>query len=134
MNKHKSFSPPAVGISSLLVIFAVLCLTIFALLSISTVLADGRLGDKVATAVTDYYAADCEAEAILAQLRSGDIPENVTKEDGIFSYACPISDTQTLAVQVKLDGASYQILRWQAVSTVSWEADERIPVWNGNDQ
>ena len=72
MNKKESFSPPAVGGISLLVVFAVLCLTIFGLLSLATVQADGRLADASAQAVTDYYAADCEAQAILARLLSGD--------------------------------------------------------------
>ena len=131
MSKKKQLSPPVVGASSLLVIFAVLCLTVFALLSISTVRADGRLGDKVQSAVTGYYQADCRAEEILSRLRSGEIPEGVTVENGIYTYACPISDTQVLAVQVILDESSYRILRWQTMSTVRWEADDRIPVWDG---
>ena len=134
MNEKRSFSPPAVGASSLLVIFAVLCLTVFALLSIATVRADGRLGDNAARAVSDYYAADCQAEQLLAQLRAGELPEGVTEENGIYTYTCPISDTQVLAVQVALDGNSYRILRWQALSSVRWEADDRIPVWDGTGE
>ena len=134
MNETKKLSPPAVGASSLLVIFAVLCLTVFALLSISTVRADGRLGDKVHSAVTGYYAADCQAEEILARLRSGELPEGVTEENGVYTYACPISDTQVLAVQAVLDGDTYRILRWQALSTVSWQADDKIPVWDGTEE
>lgn len=45
MNKEDRFSPPAVGGISLLVAFAVLCLTVFALLSLSTVQAQKRLSD-----------------------------------------------------------------------------------------
>ena len=60
---EKRFSAPAVGGSSLLVIFAVLCLTVFALLGLSTVQADGRLSGASAEAVSAYYAADCRAEA-----------------------------------------------------------------------
>ena len=41
MNNRK-IAPPMVGLSSLLVIFAVLCLTVFAVLSLSTVRADRR--------------------------------------------------------------------------------------------
>ena len=134
MNENKKLSLPAVGASSLLVRFAVLCLTVFALLSISTVRADGRLGDQVQTAVEGYYHADCQAEEILARLRCGELPAGVTVEDGIYTYACPISDTQVLAVQVTLQDDSYQILRWQALSTVRWEADDRIPVWNGAEE
>ena len=72
MEDKKRFSPPVVGGSSLLVIFAVLCLTVFALLSLSTVRADVRLSEASAQAVSGYYQADCQAEAILARLRSGD--------------------------------------------------------------
>ena len=67
---NSDFSPPAVGGISLLVVFAVLCLTVFALLSLSTVRADARLSEASAQAVADYYAADCQAQEILAQLRA----------------------------------------------------------------
>lgn len=131
MNKKATFSPPAVGGSSVLVIFAVLCLTVFALLSVATVKADERLSENARNAVTGYYQADCEAETILAQLRSGIIPERVSVEDGVYAYSCVISDTQTLEVEVALENDHYTILRWQAVSTTDWKADEKLPVWDG---
>lgn len=130
MAEKGHFSPPVVGASSLLVIFAVLCLTVFALLSISTVQADGRLSENAAAAVEGYYAADCAAEEILSRLRSGQIPAGVSEENGIYSYTCTISDTQALVVEVAVDGADYTILRWQAVSTAHWQADDSLPVWN----
>lgn len=116
----KSFSPPMVGGSSLLIIFAVLCLTVFTLLALSTVQADGRLSDASIRAVSDYYDAELEAQTVLASLRAGQIPQNVTVEGDIYSYACPISNTQELAVQVRIDQNSWTILRWQAVSTVTY--------------
>ena len=52
MKRDRSgFSSPAVGGSSLLVIFSVLCLTVFALLSVSTVQADRRLAEASAEGV-----------------------------------------------------------------------------------
>lgn len=130
MNK-KSMRFPPIGGSSLLVIFAVLCLSVFALLSLSTAQAGGRLSDASAQAVSDYYRADCRAEEILAQLRSGQLPEGVSVEDGVYSYTCPISDTQALAVSVRLDRNHYTVLRWQAVSTIEWTPDESIDLWDG---
>ena len=56
MNKYEA--PAAVGGSSLLVIFAVLCLVVFALLGCATVQADGRLSDVSAQSVSNYYRAD----------------------------------------------------------------------------
>lgn len=133
MSEKRTFSPPVVvGAVSLLTIFAVLCLTVFALLSLSTVQADGRLSDKSLAAVVGYYEADCAAEEILAQLRAGEVPDGVTAYEGnIYRYGCPISDTQTLAVEVAIEDADYTILRWQACSTADWVADDSLPVWDG---
>lgn len=132
MNKQEQrVSAPVVGGSSLLVIFAVLCLTVFSLLGLSTVQADGRLSDISARAVSDYYVADCRAEEILAQLRRGEIPVGVEEQEGIYSYACRISDTGELQVEVQLYGEDYEILRWQAVSTVEWTANDDLSVWDG---
>ena len=125
------FSPPAVGGVSLLVAFAVLCLTVFALLSLSTVRADARLSEASAQAVADYYAADCEAQKILAQLRAGAFPDGITVTDGVASYSCPISDTQTLHVEVRLNGGEYTVLRWQAAAPEEWDADYGLDLWDG---
>ena len=131
MDKKHRFSFPAVGGSSLLVIFAVLCLTVFALLSLSTVQADGRLSEAAVAPVAAYYEADCRAEEILARLRSGELPEGVAACGDEYAYACPISDTQTLEVRVRLGEEDWTVLQWQAVSTVQWEADLELDLWDG---
>ena len=132
MDKKRWGGPPVVGGSSLLVMFAVLCLTVFALLCLSTARSGERLSEKSAAAAEGYYAADCRAEELLARLRAGQRPEGIREENGVFSYACTISDTQILAVDVMVDGEDYTVLRWQAVSAAEWQADESLPVWTGN--
>ena len=138
--KREIFSPPAVGGISLLVAFAVLCLTVFALLSLTTVQADGRLADASARAVEEYYAADCAAQEILARLRNGETPLEVTShtEDSWhdplavrYTYEVPISDSQELQVEVLVDGEDYEILRWQAQYTGEWETVENLDLWDG---
>lgn len=120
-----------VGISSLLVIFAVLCLTVFAILSVSTVQAQLRLAESTRRAAIGYYSADCRAESILARLRAGEHPENVEIDGDIYTYACKITETQVLAVCVEVKGTEYKILRWQAVSVAEWNAEDKLPVWDG---
>lgn len=134
MTDRRVGSPAPVGASSLLTIFAVLCLTVFALLSLSTVGANGRLSDRAAQAVYAYYDADCRAEEILARLRAGELPEGVSRTGNICTYACPISDSQTLAVEVAVDGSDFRILRWQAVSTQLWQVQDELPVWDGESK
>lgn len=133
--RGERFSVPTTGGVSLLTVFAVLCLTVFALLSLSTVRADGRLGEASRQAVTDYYAADRQAQTILARLRLGEEPESVTMQrdgGGTFaSYACPISDSLELQVEVELKGEGYSVLRWQAAPVGEWEFDDSLDLWDG---
>lgn len=132
MNEKERFSPPTTGGISLLVVFAVLCLTVFALMSLSTVQADGRLADASLQAVEDYYAADCEAWRVLALLLAGEAPEGVTQDAGVYAYTCPISETQDLEVEVRLDGREYTILRWQAVSKHMEIESGGLELWDLN--
>ena len=132
MDREKKLAPPAVGVCSLLVIFATLCLTVFALLGLSTVQAGGRLTQTTANAVAAYYEADCAAEEIFTQLRAGELPDGVTKENDIYSYICPVSQNQQLEVDLQKDASGWTVLRWQTVSIAEWETNESINVWDGN--
>lgn len=129
--RREIFSPPAVGGISLLVAFAVLCLTVFALLSLTTVQASAR-------AVEEYYATDCAAQEILARLRNGETPAEAESHSydswhrgTRYTYAVPISDSQELQVEVLLDGEDCEILRWQAQYTGEWETVEGLDLWDG---
>lgn len=149
-DKRQRFSPPAIGGTSLLVVFAVLCLTVFALLSLTTVQADVRLADASAKAVEDYYAADCRAQTVLAYLRAGQaVPETISEDltittklteyadrsgDRVNAYAIPISDTRELQVEVRMEAdGGYTILRWQAVPTGEWAGNEALDLWDGTE-
>ena len=146
--KKKNFDQaPLVGGSSLLVIFAVLSLTVFAMLTISSALADKRLGDASAEHVRAYYEAEHKAEEILAGLREGVLPDGVSRiesgggsgssgsgnESGeLYSYQVSISSSQELLVEVEIDGEDYKILRWQSAPVEEdWIPDDSLEVWDG---
>lgn len=129
-------SAPPIGATSLLTVFAVLALTVFALLTLSDARSDTRLSDAAWQTTQAYYAADAEAQAILARLRAGEQPEGVTvtSAEGArrCAYACPISDTLELQVEVALSPeGNYRIDRWQMASTRAWEGDDDLEVWTG---
>ena len=131
---------PMIGVSSLLTVFAVLCITVFAILSISTARSGQILSDQAAEAASSYYAADCAAEEILARLRQGELPEGTAVLDSgregdewtLYGYTCPVSDVLDLEVQVKVDRkGNYHILQWQVVSVAQWQSDDSLAVWDG---
>jgi hypothetical protein len=130
-SEKKSSFPAVFGGSSLLVIFAVLCLTVFALLGLSTVQAYGRIADASVAAVSDYYAADCQAKLIFAQLRSGKQPDGVQKTGDMYSYSCPISEGQVLEVEILQQEEVWHVLRWQAVSLTEVNEAGSLEVWDG---
>ena len=128
--KKERISPPAVGGCSLLVIFAVLCLTVLALLSLSTVQAEKRMADAAAEAVTDYYAADLQAQEVFARLRAGETVSGVQVEENLYRYSCIVSEHQILEVTLEKEGDTWRICRWQ-VRADPGEITETLPVWKG---
>ena len=56
------------GGAIVLIIFVVLCLAIFGILSFATSFADKKLADKNLSSVSQYYAADSSAEEKLAEI------------------------------------------------------------------
>lgn len=130
MKKTERFSPPSIGGSSLLVVFAVVCLTVLALLAVTTVQAEKRMAESAHRAVTAWYEADLEAERIFARLRSGETVPNVTESGGLYRYTCPISRHQQLEVELQKTADGWAVLRWQTVAHPE-AAEETLPVWNG---
>lgn len=133
MKKH-SVSIPAVGAGSLLATFAVLCLVVFALLSLTTVQAEKRLADASAQAVADYYAADLRAEEIFARLRGGEMPAGVVRQENIYTYINTISEHQNLLVALEQTEDGWRVLRWQAVSLEDSAETETLPVWKVEEE
>ena len=55
----------------------------------------------------------------------------MTSEGELYSYACPISDTRQLQVELRRSGEEWEILSWKAVSTLDWESDDDLLLWDG---
>ena len=121
------------GAVSLVMIFCVMCLAVFAVLTLATADRERKLSEMTAQNAADYYEADRQAVEIVAALRSGkDLPEGVQVSaaypDGPMSFSVPINEDQTLEVDLS---ETCEILRWQTVYTGSWEPAGFLTVWDG---
>ena len=65
--KKKSLPVTNIGTVSLMMIFIVLSMVIFAALSLSSAASDARAGQKLQTHLEEYYNASNEAEELLAR-------------------------------------------------------------------
>lgn len=128
MKKREGFFRPAIGGTGLLVIFAVLCLVVFALLSVHTVLAEQRLSDAAARSVTAWYTADLQAQEIFARLRGGETVAGVEQVGEEYHYTLPISHHQTLVVVLNEHNGCWEVLSWQAVPHPP-VGDTSLPIW-----
>lgn len=131
MNKKKSQSVVNIGSSSLLVIFLILCLVIFAVLTLTSANSDYRFSKRIADRNTAYYEAVAKAE-----LTWNDLDLAVAHEGGSFAekevhYEVPIDDSQELQVVLTLagnetSGYHYDISKWETHSTKEWTGDNSL--------
>lgn len=130
MREKKATYPPInIGTSFMLVIFILLCMVIFAVLSLSNALKDYNYTKQKANRTKAYYEACNEAEEIYAKIEI----ENHT-EDSI-EYSVPISENEHLQVILKRNSNTennYFIHSWLQISTEEWTADHTLPVLGSN--
>ncbi|MBQ8370308.1 MAG: hypothetical protein IJY35_10055 [Clostridia bacterium] len=125
--KHKMF-----GAASLLVIFAVLCLTVLSLLTLSRVKAGWDSSERYAQQTAASLDAEVRAHEILAMLREGKCPDGVTRNGNRYTYTCPVTDSRVLEVTVGMDeNGGYTVLAWRQITVVDRKTDGTTAVWDG---
>ena len=132
-----------VGSASIVLVFAVLCLTVFSLITFVVASNDKALVDAETFLVTGYYEADTLAEHILAELLAADTLPSQVQGIEIRSqwndeldmetthFLCPISDIKALYVNLAFHEDSFDILSWRMYDTDDWIFDTSINVWSG---
>lgn len=147
-----------IGLTSLILIFIILCLATFSLLSLSSARGDQSLALRSAQAVTEYYRADAEGEKWLKQadaiLQKETVTGNMSQEEiktlagNVASeLGCNIDETtgyistdismergQALHIDLALTGDEnrYEVRSWYVYDSGNYEIDDSMPVWGGN--
>jgi hypothetical protein len=153
VSEKKQVGGLSVGGSSILVIFVVLSLTIFAALSFMSARADLRLAEKQAQAAREYYAADSAATERLAALdarlrlpaaeaadvsgMAGLTVERVSPAVFTATFEETMNERQVLRVTLRIPGEEtatgrerWRIAAWQIVNIREWEGGRNtIEVW-----
>lgn len=126
------------GAVSLVMIFCVLCLAVFAVLTLSTADREAKLAQLTAQNGADYYAADRQAVELLSDLLSDgqtdmavDWSQTTDDEGTVVEFTLPVGEEQSLEVRARLNQNRWEILRWRTVYSGEWAADETIEIWDG---
>jgi hypothetical protein len=145
MNKGSGIG---VGSSSIILVFAVLCLSVFSLITLVVAENSKALADSEYYLVTGYYETDAAAKRVLTEVLATGIPPETalgvdidSEWDGlrdayVVRYICPFPASERyqnverfLHVEVALGIDSYEILRWQMRDESEWVADQGMNVW-----
>lgn len=136
----------SVGVVSLIMIFVVFLLVSLAVLSLTTASANARMADKALTMQNAYYEADARAQETLAQidgvLRTGGADSGALEalgrgvvynpETGVIAFDTKVSSTATLKSELRVEGDSVSVIRWQTVMDGDWQPDSDTEnLWNG---
>jgi len=133
-----------IGSASIVLVFAVLCLTIFSVISLVPALTSQRLIEAEMQLVQDFYNADTLAEQILAEILAADfVPDSALGVDisaywdwdllaEVVSFYYMVTETRMLHVELILDYNAYQITSWRMYDLAEWEAYDRLNVWTGD--
>lgn len=141
-NKRKSYGVN-IGSSSILLIFVILCLVSFAVLSIVSAQTDYKLSCKLAERTTKYYEANNEVESYLRDLQASleKIYEDSATADEYFAvaghdttFSIQLSEQQMLNVHLTIlypdDGKGYyEINTWKVETQDTLELDDTLPVF-----
>jgi len=133
-----------VGSASIVLIFAVLCLTIFTIITYMVSNNERALIDAKSELVIGYYKADALAEQILQDLLDADTtPDRLHGVDintkfnedldvETTYFYCRISDIKSLYVNLVIRDDSFDILSWRMYAMDEWVFDDTMNVWSGN--
>lgn len=125
------------GVVSLVMIFCVLCLSVFAVLTLATADRERRFSELNAERAAAYYAADAEAARIVSALSRGEqVDQELTyiEENGerCVEFSIPAGGEQSLDVLVRLTDRGCEVRRWAMVYSGDWAPNDALIVWDGN--
>lgn len=152
MAKQESGFKANIGSSSLILIFIVMCLVTFGMLSLTSAKSDLSLANRNADAVTEYYRADTEGEAFYRMVAeevkaacanaAGHEERLALLEEALGEYyrdgaavtEVAMERAQALHIELEpdLDGeGSVRVGKWNVIQTEDYEIDDSMPVWGG---
>lgn len=144
-----------VGTSSLILIFIILCLAVFGLLSLTSAKSDLSLAKRYSESVKGYYDADNKGQEFL-QMADQELkeifarcsPEKTEECRALLEETSPYYDRETdiirtdipmdrgQALRVELlvvfdSEVRYEVEAWKVIHTEDYEIDDSMPVWTG---
>jgi len=138
-----------IGLTTLTVLFSIIALTIFAVLSLSTAMQEKELAEKYAQSVINYWAADYRCAEMVSEIKrvwqtgagydelaeiASELGGKCEARDGAayVLFSCAIDDKRQLSAALRLD-ETITVTEWKTEvrDEQGWVPDDSLPVWQG---
>ena len=123
-----------IGSASIIMLFAVLCLTVLAALSLLSANSQYALSERSAEVTRAYYAAEVKAAEIYDLVKNGDMTKVSTIENNgetLYNYTVDIDEFQAITVLLAISGGETELRSWKIVDAGNWEPDDFFNLWTG---
>lgn len=138
-----------IGTASIVLIFILLCLSVFSLLCLSDGTSSKAFAERYADSVTAYYQADRAGQSFIRDvwnaLSSGKTPAKAGESAAAalpkdhrldvsdHSIICEIPMNAGQALHIELDPNMSDVLAYYVYNKEDYAIDNRLPVWTGSD-
>ena len=132
----------SIGSSTLIMIFAIVCLVVFSLLTYKTAINEYNLAKKSSNEVKLYYEADSKAINIKRKIEKnikhnktvkGLVEKQENKNGNIYySYSVNVSKNKKLSVKLLKKEKNLTIVKWKEINLVKDEYKNKLEVIGGN--
>lgn len=121
-----------IGTSSLILIFIVLCLVVFAVLSLENAKREAVFSQKSAEAVQEYYRADLQGVKFFQEMDRA-VKEKIQNEESSFVREIPMQSGLGLRIELVPDWEqkTVRVQEWKVYDRETMEIDQSMPVWTG---
>lgn len=148
-----------IGAASIVLVLAVVCLSVFAVLTLSSAEGDYALSKKNLDRTTSYYQASNAVNEQISQIddrlfkiykKSKNkkdymkrVNKRISKMEGItyhkkkktIEFQQEITEKQQISVELKVhypkkkNDTCYEVLKWKNESVGAWQKDDSLPVY-----
>lgn len=139
-----------IGTASIILIFIILCLSVFALLGLSDAKTAQVFARRHADSVDVYYRTDTggqyfvkaatetikngESAGTAAESGKAALPEGLSAATSVNeqgNLVCELSMSSGQSLRIELDGKDASVLSYYVYNSEDYAIDNRLPVWTG---
>ncbi|MEF9940339.1 MAG: hypothetical protein RR768_09520 [Clostridium sp.] len=137
-----------IGTASIILIFIILCLSVFALLSLSDARSAEIFAKRRADSVSAYYQIDASAQHFIRaaseaikggqsisqtiEICQSTLPEGASAfADDQSNLVCELPMSAGQSLRVELDQTDASVRSYYVYNSENYAIDNRLPVWDG---